>query len=111
MRCRYLLVALVAAVAIPAAAWADDGAKIYETKCASCHGKDARGNPEKLKTLKVELPALDLFDHDSLARSQDEWIKVTQDGQKKMPKYKEKLSAEQIAAVVAYLRGLAPKAP
>ena len=33
-------------IAIPAASWAaDDGAALYKSKCAGCHGASGGGNP------------------------------------------------------------------
>ncbi len=92
-----------------AAAPAGGGASTYAAKCASCHGKDGKGNPAMAKMFKVDLAALDLVDKDSLAKSDGELAKLTADGLNKMPAYKGKLTDGDIAAVVAYIRALAAK--
>lgn len=90
---------------LPAAA--DDAAKLYETKCASCHGADGKGVEAKTKSLKVEMAALDLVDKDSLAKGSDQWIKIITNGEKKMPKYTGKIPDADIAALDKYVRGMA----
>ncbi|MBI4249921.1 MAG: c-type cytochrome [Elusimicrobia bacterium] len=95
----------------PKAAGAGDmeaGAKLYDAKCASCHGKDGKGKEAMAKMFKLELAALDVVDEASLSKSDKELFDLTADGINKMPGYKEKLQAEEIDAVIAYIRSLAP---
>ena len=40
-----LTIAVALFALIPSLSWADDGATIYKTKCAACHGADAAGKP------------------------------------------------------------------
>ena len=81
----------------------------HPAKCAGCHGKDGKGNAVMVKALKVDLAALSLVDAASLAKKDEEWVKLTLDGQGKMPAQKGKIKDEDVKALVAYVRGLAPK--
>jgi cytochrome c553 len=40
-----IAIAVALFILIPNLSWADDGATIYKTKCAMCHGADATGKP------------------------------------------------------------------
>ncbi len=99
-------------------AFAEDAAKLYATKCAMCHGKDAKGSASMAKAKKVDNAVLDLVDADSLAKTDEDLILATSEGvgkpsasgAKPMPAYKGKIADADIAALVAYVRTLAPKA-
>ena len=85
--------------------------KLWEQKCASCHGKDGKGNPKTVKMLKVTIEALDLTS-DATAKKSDEVLAgVTSKGQKKMPSFATKLKKEEIAGLVGYIRTLKAPAP
>lgn len=83
-----------------------DGAAVYKAKCASCHGKDAKGNPAMVKMFKVDASALDLTDKGTLEKTDEALIDITNKGVRKMPAFAAKLKAEEVSAVVAYVRGL-----
>jgi cytochrome c6 len=97
------------------AAFAEDAAKLYGIKCAMCHGKDAKGNPGMAK--KFGADALNLLDEASLAKTDEDLVKVTLEGEgkpgpsgaKPMPAFKGKIKDEDAKALAAYVRGLAPK--
>lgn len=89
------------------AAAADDGSALYGKKCRSCHGKDGRGNAMLAEKLKVDPAALDLVDEASLAKSDEELIRITAEGEGKMPGYAKKLTAEEIEGTIAHVRSLA----
>jgi cytochrome c553 len=40
-----IAIAVALFILIPNLSWAEDGASIYKTKCAMCHGADATGKP------------------------------------------------------------------
>ena len=40
-----LTIAVALFILIPSLSWADDGATLYKTKCAACHGVDGAGKP------------------------------------------------------------------
>ncbi len=82
------------------------GEATYAAKCASCHGKDGKGNAAMAKMFKVDNAALDLTDQATLAQKDDELIAVTAKGRGKMPAYAGKMTEAEIAEVVAYMRQL-----
>jgi mono/diheme cytochrome c family protein len=84
-----------------------DGKAVYNSKCASCHGKDGKGNSSMSKVLKVDSAALDLTDTATTDKSKEELIKITHKGVEKMPAYEGKLSGDEISASVAYSLSLA----
>ncbi|MBI3182984.1 MAG: cytochrome c [Myxococcales bacterium] len=95
------------------AAAGDDGATVFKKKCATCHGKDGKGKTDMGEELKIK----DLTDAATWKDLTDEKVeKQVNDGAKdesgkeRMTAFKGKLSAEEIKAVVAYVRTtFAPK--
>jgi cytochrome c6 len=95
------VVVLIAIVALAAAGlYAADGAAIYKAKCASCHGPDGAGQTAMGKSLKLR----DLGAAEVQKQTHTELVAWTADGKGKMPAYKAKLSADEINAVVAFIR-------
>ena len=110
-----LLVAVNAVAQTPAAPAKPDAAKLFAAKCASCHAKDATGNPmlanmfkAKDETKEVELLKLNLAAGDAVKATDSDLIAVIGEGRKKMPAFKGKLSDAEISALTAYIRALAP---
>ena len=103
-----MIVAINACSVWAADAPVDGSAKIYAAKCASCHAKDARGNPAMAKVFKVEPEKLSLVSEASLAKTDADLIKVITDGSGKMPSYKGKLTDAEIKDQIVYIRSLAP---
>ncbi len=66
-----------------------DGAALFKKKCSMCHKVDKKKVGPAVKAMNTDAEVL---------RS------VIADGRKMMPKYSGKLSAEEIDAVVAYLK-------
>lgn len=85
------------------------GKEVYDKKCAMCHGKDLKGNAAMAKTFKLEPKELSLQASDIGAKSDADLIAVTAKGEKKMPAFEGKLSAEEIANSIAYIRSASPK--
>ena len=85
-------------------------ATTYGKTCASCHGKDGKGNPKMVKMLKVDASAMDLTSAATQGRSDADIAAVIANGKGKMPKYGAKLTPDETTAMVGYLRGLAPSA-
>jgi mono/diheme cytochrome c family protein len=82
--------AVIGMIGTPAiASDAPDGAKIFKKKCAMCHKIDKKKVGPAVKAMNQDVEML---------RS------VIADGRKMMPKYSSKLSAEEIDAVVTYLK-------
>lgn len=95
---------LVACTASALAAQAPDGAALYREHCKECHGaagrppKTARDKYKDIKALDAELLA---------ARSDDSVIAVLKHGAKdgkEMKSFKEKLTPDEMVALVKYVR-------
>ena len=72
-----------------------NGGEIYKTHCAECHGGAGEGAEKGISLLKGH----------ALKHSEKEYIEQVNEGDgDEMPAFKDKLSAEQIAAVVKYIR-------
>ena len=94
---------LVAAIVVPGHAEepAIDGKALYAKKCAMCHGADGVAKPMAKGSLNFNDPAF--------ALCTDEIVKITLEGKKKMPKFTGKLKPEEVAAIAAHIKTLAPK--
>jgi mono/diheme cytochrome c family protein len=93
-----LLAAAVLFAAAGSAHAAEDGAALFATKCASCHGTDGMGTPVGKKMGSPELPATKL---DAAGVE-----KVVTEGRGKMMAFGGKLTPEQIKAVSAHVKTL-----
>lgn len=109
MKTALLTAAMIAAFGAIASA-ADEkpsAEKFYAGKCASCHGKDGRGNSKMLKMLKVEAKDLDLLDAKSTPEEDAEFARIILEGKgKKMPAFKAKLGGLDAAELVKYIHSL-----
>lgn len=88
-------------------AYAEDEKKIYDKKCASCHGKDGKGNAAMVKMLKVDASLLNLIDKETQDKTDEDLAAVIAEGRNKMPAYGGSLKSEEIKSVVSYIRSLA----
>ncbi|HEX8130247.1 MAG TPA: c-type cytochrome [Pyrinomonadaceae bacterium] len=81
-----------------------DARAIFESKCATCHGKDGRAKTFKAKFNK----ARDLTDAAWQAEVSDERIynSVMGGRGKKMPAFAKKLSRAEVEGLVGYVRNL-----
>jgi mono/diheme cytochrome c family protein len=107
--CAAGLFAGVMAFAVTSRAEAPDGKALYADKCVKCHGDKGQGDPKATKTLceGVDPEKLKL---DVTAKKTDaDMYKQISDGTENMPGYKEKMTADEIKAVIAYVRTLIPK--
>lgn len=95
-----LTCSLLLALALPVVAFASPGAAIYKTKCAACHGPDGSGQTTVGKNLKVR----DLRSAEVQKLTDAEITTVLTAGKGKMPK--SKLPADDIKAVIAFVRSL-----
>ena len=102
------IVALTVSAGEPAApkGSAEAGKTLFAAKCASCHAKDAKGNPAMAKMFKADPAALDLTKADMKGQTDAEIIATLSKGKNKMPAFGDKLKAGEIADVVAYIRSL-----
>jgi competence protein ComEA len=106
MRWMVLIVCFLALAMVPVVAAqgaAADSANLYKTKCAGCHGADAAG--------KSTMKNTDLRATEVQKQTDAQLREAVANGKGKMPGYKDKLSKEQIAGLVTYIRSLggAPK--
>jgi mono/diheme cytochrome c family protein len=96
---------LILTMALAPAVFAADGAAIYKTKCATCHGADGKGQTPMGKKMNLR----DLGSPDVQKQTDKELYDWTAVGKGKMPGYKDKLSDEEIKALVAHMRTFAHK--
>ncbi|MDH5675548.1 MAG: cytochrome c [Myxococcales bacterium] len=92
----------------PAAAELRAARALFNVSCAGCHGRDGSGNgPERP-------PGAQMPDLRSAAlhqgRSDAELTQVIAEGRNMMPSFRDKISGEGIAALLRYVRSLAPSA-
>jgi mono/diheme cytochrome c family protein len=92
---------------------ADNTARTFNAKCAACHGEDGKGKTkqgEKMKIGDMTNPAWQKEVTDDKAKQAIlEGITRTKDGvAQEMKPMKDKLSAEQVDALVKYVRAFKP---
>jgi len=80
------------------------GKEIFEKKCAMCHAKDLKGNPAMAKMFKLDPSMLNLVKKDTQDKKDADLIAITTKGKGKMPAQEGKLTADDIANAVAYIR-------
>jgi mono/diheme cytochrome c family protein len=80
----------------------DDGAATYKSKCQKCHGTDGMSHTFDGKMSG----AVNLTDPKIVQTPDADLITVVTNGKKHMPAFEKKLTADQITAVVAYVRTL-----
>ena len=101
------VIAIGLVVATASAAWAADVKENWEKNCMKCHGADGKGNTKMGKQSGVK----DYTDPKVQEEMKDEnAIKVIKEGivekgKKKMDPYKDKLTEDEIKALIAYMRG------
>lgn len=96
---------VVLSVTLAMSTWtfaADAGADAYKAKCASCHGAEGKGDTAIGKSMKLK----DLGSDEVQKQSDADLTSVITKGKKPMPAYEGKLTPEQTAAVVKFLRTL-----
>ena len=90
---------LVCAASLASAA---DAAENWSKMCASCHAKDGSGSTVMGKKNNVE----DYRDAAVQAKFTDaQAVAIITDGKDKMKPFKDKLTPDEIKALVAYIRG------
>lgn len=99
---RLLLAAVLTAAPLALADATADGASLFKSKCALCHGPDGKGQSPMGKALKLR----DLGSKEVQDQKDEELAAIIADGKEKMPGFKAALSAEEIRALVAHIRTL-----
>lgn len=80
----------------------DPGADTYKARCAMCHGVDGTANTPAGKIFKAAS-----FSDPAIVKIPDaDRIPIVKKGKDKMPPFGDKLSDDQIKAVLAYIRSL-----
>lgn len=79
-----------------------DGAAIYKSKCAMCHGPDGAGQTTMGKNMKLK----DLRAAEVQKLTDAQLGTIISDGKGKMPAYKAKLAASDIGALVGFIRSI-----
>lgn len=77
---------------------AQDAAATYKAKCAMCHGADGKGG---------KMGTRDFASAEVKAETDAQLTEIITKGKGKMPPYDGKLKADEIKALVAYIRTLA----
>ena len=88
------------------AADAAKGKEVFDKKCAMCHAKDLKGNPAMAKMYKLDPSALNLVKKETQDKKDADLIVTTTKGKGKMPAQEGKLTADDIANAVAYVRSV-----
>ena len=103
----FLAVLVVALVALPAPAAAEDAAKIFAKSCAPCHGK--AGEPSAVFAKQGVRSFTDAAWQKTATDAQIE--KSIREGKKgtMMASFEKQFSAEEIKGLVAYVRTLGKK--
>jgi mono/diheme cytochrome c family protein len=96
-----MMIALALFLILPDLSWAgDDGATIYKTKCAACHGADLAGKPA------TKIPSL-VSDDSKKASDADLTDMIANGGKDKKPMHAfetKGVTADQIKMVLSYIR-------
>ncbi len=82
-----------------------DGAALYKSKCAMCHGADGSGQTPVGKSMKVA----DLRSDKVQKETDIELTKVIAGGKGKMPAYGKQLSTPDVQSLIAFIRTLKSK--
>jgi cytochrome c6 len=83
-------------------AFADGGADLYKAKCQSCHGANGTPNPAMAKSMGMK----DLGSADVQGKSDADLKTAIDKGKGKMPAFAGKITDEQQAELVKYVRSL-----
>jgi cytochrome c5 len=93
-----VVVAVLFAPALPASAQVDEGKTIFEDNCVACHGEDLSGGVGKPLNAGSE----------AAGKTDEELTTIITNGVSgtAMPPWGEKLSSDQISAVLSYIRAV-----
>ena len=98
---RLVVVGMLVSIVVPVFGQ-DSGKDIYQLKCAMCHGEDGTANTPAGKAFKAAS-----FSDPAVEKVSDaDRTVVVKNGKNKMPVFGDKLSADQIKAVLTYIRTL-----
>lgn len=101
-----LLLVFVTSLLLASGGDAEAGKALYKKRCVACHGKEGEGKAAIAKRLKVELRHLG--SEEVQAQSDEQLRKYLVEGTEKKKPVR-RLSDEDIANLIAYMRTLAKK--
>jgi len=82
---------------------AADGAALWEKNCASCHGKDGKGDTKAGKLTKVEDLTTAKLTSEKVHQTIEQGVTDQATGKTRMKGYKDKFSADEITALAAHV--------
>jgi mono/diheme cytochrome c family protein len=97
-----LFAAITLALPFSTSALAENAAEIYKARCSACHGANGAGDTMLGKNLKLRSLASD----EVQKQSDSELSNIISKGKNRMPPFDRRLSKDQIAEVVKYIRSL-----
>ena len=74
----------------------------YQKHCEACHGESATGGLVKVDNKQIKVPSLKA-DH-AIKHTDEKITKMITNGEEEMPAFKDKLSQQEIATMVRYIR-------
>jgi mono/diheme cytochrome c family protein len=93
-----LTIAVALFILIPSLSWAgDDGATLFKTKCAACHGADAAGKPA------AKIPSLI---GDDVKKASDADLEKAITEKPKHAGVSKTLTPDQVKMLVSYIRSV-----
>jgi mono/diheme cytochrome c family protein len=99
------VIALALFLLLPNLSWAEDGASLYKTKCAACHGADGAGKPA------AKIPAI-VSDEVKKMSDDDLTAMITEGGKAKKATHAfgaKGVTPDQVKMLVSYIRDLNKK--
>ncbi len=74
----------------------------YAKHCSACHGDEGKGGLVEVENTKLKVPSL--TEGHALGHRDEKFVKQITEGGDGMPKFKDKLSPEEIYAMVRFIR-------
>ena len=74
----------------------------YQKHCEACHGPEATGGLVKVDNKQIKVPSLKAAH--ALKHTDDQITKMITNGEEEMPAFKDKLTPQEIAEMVRYVR-------
>ena len=74
----------------------------YAKHCEACHGPEATGGLVKVDNKQIKVPSLK-SDH-AIKHTDDQITKMITNGEEEMPSFKDKMSQQEIADMVKFVR-------
>lgn len=84
-----------------------EGKDIFAQQCKSCHGAKGKGDGPKAEKIDISCGDFSTAEFAKIPDGELHW--KTSEGRKPMPSFKEKLSENEVWAVINYIRTFAAK--